>query len=128
MRFTFKRPEDGETEEVIRERWRWEALYNDGTSLLQFDDETGTFHRFAEIDQSKLDLFRMVSDGKPGISFVFYPERMKLIHYYRHTVWEAGENERREKEYVFGWQTRSRKYLLAIRPDDSVLVFDDATK
>jgi hypothetical protein len=124
--FKFTRPEDGVQEDVIRERWRWEAIYNDGTSLLQFDDQTGTFHRFAEIDQSKLDYFRLIHDEKPSVGFIFYPERMKLIHYYLNTVLDkGGENERYIKEYNIGWQTKSRKYIIQVREDDSILISDD---
>lgn len=46
MEYKFFR--EGVWEEVIKEKWWWEAHYADGTALKQFDDKTGLFHQFRE--------------------------------------------------------------------------------
>lgn len=38
----------------------WLAIYKDGTSLPQFDFETGILHEFKEIEQDRLDKFGLV--------------------------------------------------------------------
>lgn len=43
----------------------WIAFYRDGTSLPQFDFETGTFHEFNEIEQNRLDRFGLIPFNPP---------------------------------------------------------------
>ena len=79
-------------EDVTEELWQWEAHYNDGTVLKQFDTATPLpefgknvflFHQFAEIDQSKLYTFKMVSPRlNKEYSLIFNPQRWTLIHQY----------------------------------------------
>ena len=115
---------DGEKIEATPERWQWVATYSDGSVLMQFDNE-GVFHQFREIEQDKLVSFMMISEGKPPIMFPFKPG-MKLIHCYRNMHLNFGTDEARFiKLYCFGWQRGNEKVMMAIMPDDAVIVVDD---
>lgn len=126
--FTFTKPETGKTEKVIRERWRWVAHYKDGTKLQQFDDETGIFHQFREIDQSNLKAFQMVSDKNPeGISLLIPQNKSDLIHFYR----KGRLDGQFYKLYCFGWKIkddrgRSLQKLICIYPNDCIALVDEA--
>ena len=58
---TFKIIQNGQEVLVPLEKWVWIAIYKDGICLKQFDENTGIFHQFKEIDQSKLNVFIMQS-------------------------------------------------------------------
>lgn len=127
----FIRPETGNLEEVEPEVWQWIAKYSDGAVLKQFDD-AGVFHQFREIDQTRLNLFRMVCPGitnKPVYSLGFVPGKMKLIHYYDR-YGEVGRNRGNTSitVYVFGYETITDKVLMMIMPDGEVIFTDDAEK
>ncbi len=132
--FKFLREETGELETVQREKWRWVAIYNDGSEVRQFDEATGRFHQFKEIDQSKLKTFRMISDKNPiGFYLLFQPEHMKLIHFYRNVVFNYESKDRTKiKLYVFGYEEningRTHKRLTCIMPDDGVVLTDDPSR
>lgn len=111
--------ESGATTE--RERWGWVAVYQDGTQLHQFDDGTGLFHQFAEIDQSRLETFSM-TNGYRTLSIAFEPD-MKLIHFYRTAVLENGQV--RVRLYIFGYEQEGRRVLQVIMPDDNVILTSD---
>lgn len=112
-------------EDVEEELWQWEAIYTDGTVLKQFDTDTPLpqfantylFHQFKEIDQTRLQTFRMVS---PRLNqyhcLLFDPQHMKLIHRYLRSdlvvkIYKDKENnpikvERKKyTSYVFGYET-----------------------
>lgn len=108
MHTTFKltNKETGKIEEVQREKWRWIAIFNDETKLKQFDEKTGVFHQFKEIDQSKLHVFKMVSDENPkGYQILFNPSEMRLIHFYRRAVLNyMSKTPTRITLYIFGYE------------------------
>lgn len=116
----FFRQETGEYEEVADEKWKWIAVYDDGTQLKQFDDD-GLFHQFKEIDQTRLVYFHLVSDTGTTKSLIFKPG-MKLIHFYRNAVLENGQI--RLRMTVIGWERSGEKTLIAIMPNDEVIVSD----
>lgn len=139
---------DGQPEEVELERWRWEAYYLDGSVLKQFnklDEENGEFHQFKEIDQTKLNYFRMVSDD-PGRVFtvLFNAElhkegKMDLIHFYQkgmkvvETVNEKGEiivteYPLSDKNYCFGYSLNGKKTVNIITPSGDVILTDDPNR
>ena len=125
--FIFTRP-TGKMEIVQRERWRWVANYKDGTKLYQFDEETGIFHQFREIDQKKLDSFQMISDINPeGINLLIPRNKADLIHFYRN-VRLAGQKEW-IKLYFFGWKIKDRgrslQKLICIYPNDKIAMVDE---
>lgn len=123
-------PESGEPIDAELERWRWEAIYTDGTSLCQFEDGNpfGTFHQFKDIDQSKVFAFRMVSDEAPSISMII-PSGAKLIHFYRNAMLDVGgPNSTRVRLYCFGYQLGSTKVMTVILPDNSIAIVDDVDK
>lgn len=133
---------DKQTGEVVElERWAWEAVYHDGLLLKQFDkidDEHGEFHRFAEIDQSRLWYFHMVNDAGKKLTLMFRPGTMKLIHKYRNHIQVTEvlgkdgvttiQNEIRQKAYFFGYEESGKKFIIFIAPNDEVIFTDDPDK
>lgn len=118
---------------VEREAWRWVAVYTDGTELHQFDELVRMFHRFQEIDQSKLKEFRMVSDAIPtGHRMSFDPATMQLVHFYRNQVKQEidhqGEptgEEIKVRLYCYGAKRKRQDgtvetLLHTINPDGSI--------
>lgn len=128
--YIFQRPETGQVESVYKERWCWEAYYIDGSLLKQFDD-SGFFHQFREIDQSKLLSFKMVNhESLPAFTLIFNPKTMKLIHFYRNIVLNVGTSEEKKiKIYCFGFEKkffgRTQKSLMAIMPNDELIATDN---
>jgi hypothetical protein len=120
---------NGISENVSFQRWRWIAVYNDGTFLKQFDETTGTFHQLKEIDQKKLDIFRMVrNDDQMQSDLLFRPEEMKLIHFYIQTKLE--DNKFSFTSYCFGYEKNikgvSVKHLITILPNDIFVMSDSS--
>lgn len=112
------------------ETWCWEAHYDDGQILKQFDDD-GIFHQFSEIDQSKLAIFKMTSKTYPQTySLLFSSSDMKLVHFYRNTILNASTDlEQRHRLYCFGYEkkvgNRIDKVIMIITPDNELLVTED---
>jgi hypothetical protein len=125
--FKYLRADNQEEEGVQEEVWQWEAIFQDGSNLSQFDQKTGLFHQFTEIDQSKLAVFKMISPTHPQVySLVFDAKTMKLIHFYRNVVLEAAtESERRVKLYCFGYEDKSKKQIFAITPESELIITTD---
>jgi hypothetical protein len=123
----FYRESSGAWEEVGPEKWRWEANYDDGSTLKQYDD-AGIFHQFKEIQQENLASFRMVSESAPSIT-IAWKQGLKLIHFYRNVFFHFGEpDEVRVKLYCFGYQEGSSKTIFVIMPDNSICIVDDVDK
>ena len=121
-------------EPVTKEPWRWVAFYNDGTTLAQFEVKAGqaTFHKFAEIDQSKLANFMMTHDTHPTLTLRFDPDTMELIHFYRNQILnvpiaEGQLNEtRHERLYYFGYKDKAgQSHLTGVLPNGSVIISND---
>ena len=112
------------------EVWQWEAYYEDGNVLKQFGDD-GLFHQFAEIDQTQLALFKMVSPHHPQTySLLFSDPNMKLIHFYRNTILNAGTvSESRTRLYCFGYEKKigpkTHKMIMMITPANDLIVTED---
>lgn len=123
----FKFYRDGKEEEVDIERWVWVALYNDNSFLKQFDEETGFYHQFKEIDQSRLSVFIMQSVSDPAKRYeLHFREGMKLIHYYRNVVLNAATpQEVRYRLYCFGFSEEGHKVIFQIYPNDMVAIGND---
>ena len=126
MNYKFIR--DGVEELVTKETWHWLALYNDGTSLQQFDDN-GYFHQFSEIDQSKLSAFKMMSDDKIVDYVIPFDQTMKLVHFYKITRLNVYTPSFKEvKSYCFGYEKkvkgRNEKHFLVITPNEVILCED----
>lgn len=128
--YKFYRKETNQWENVIPEKWQWEANYFDGKFLKQFDDN-GIFHQFREIEQSSLGLFKMVnSETGKTFTLIFQPQKMKLIHFYRNIVLDARtQDERKIRIYCFGFEKkflgRTQKTILAIMPNDNLVITDN---
>lgn len=123
----YKYIKDGEETYTSKEVWCWEAIYNDGSVLKQFDDD-GMFHKFEEIDQNKLELFRMVSDSfKQVYSVPFNSDTMNLAHKYIITRLNVGTPEYKEiKSYCFGYEKKNGdKHYIVILPDGESILCED---
>ena len=112
------------------ETWQWEVTYEDGSVLKQFGDD-GIFHQFAEIDQKRLAVFKMVSSEYPQVyTLLFSDPEMKLIHFYRNSVLNAGtSSERRIRMYCFGYEkeigNKVHKVIMMITPTNNLIVSED---
>ena len=112
------------------EAWQWEVTYEDGTILKQFGDD-GIFHQFDEIDQKRLAVFKMVSPNSPqGFTLLFSAPEMKLIHFYRNIILNAGsEAEERTRIYCFGYEkkigTKVHKIIFMITPSNGLIITED---
>lgn len=126
----YKFLKDGKEILTSKEIWCWEAYYNDGTILKQFGDD-GFFHQFKEIDQSKLQLFRMVSDNFTQIySVPFDPNSMGLIHFYRTVRLNVYTPQFKEiKCYCFGFEKKMKynkdRHILVILPSGEVVLTEN---
>jgi len=124
----YKFIKDGKTIETEKEQWCWEAHYNNGFVLKQFD-EAGFFHQFKEIDQSKLFAFKMVNDEKCH-TLLFDPDKMKLIHYYKRKRLNIfTPDERNFTLYCFGYETnthgKTNKSILVILPSGETVLTEN---
>lgn len=112
------------------EEWQWEAYYEDGKTLKQFGDD-GIFHQFAEIDQSQLAVFKMTSPRHAhSYTLLFSDPDMKLIHFYRVTILNAGTTSQRlTKLYCFGYEKKvgqkTQKLIMAITPTNGLLITEN---
>jgi hypothetical protein len=117
--------------EIAPERWQWEIYYDDGSVLKQFDDE-GKYHPFSDINQARpINKVQMVTDNKAPI-VIYWKTGYKLIHFHTKNVMRVQVGVDIEMQplesfriYVFGYQYGHEKVMLAIMPDDGVIVIDD---
>lgn len=129
-KYKFFRKDLNQWIDAPEEEWRWEAHYKDGQTLKQFGDD-GIFHQFAEIDQGKLAIFEMVSPHHPQTySLVFSDPAMKLIHFYRNTVLNAGtQSETRTRLYCFGYEKKisikTHKIIMMITPTNGLIMTEE---
>ena len=113
------------------ETWQWQVVYEDGIIFKQFDDN-GIFHQFAEIDQTKVTMFKMVSpEYSHSYELLMSDPSMKLIHFYRNTVLNAGtEEETHIRLYCFGYEKKigsnTQKIIMAITPTNELIVTEDS--
>lgn len=121
--------------EVEKEKFVWVAQYRDGSELRQFDDETGKFHQFGEIDQSQLHLFKMVGGTEDALedqtyTVIFDPATMKLIHKYRNIALNVGTtDEQHLRWYLFGYEKlvggHNEKTLMVLTHTGELVVTDN---
>jgi hypothetical protein len=132
MAITYIHRETGD--KVAKEPWRWQAQLSD-SELNQFEIKDGQalFHRFSEIDFSKLGVLKLINDHYPAIE-VRIPKGAKPIHYYknailRHTqTLNDGETvnwEERVKWYVIGYQLDKQKTVLAVTDANKIIMTND---
>jgi hypothetical protein len=108
---------------VEPELWQWRANYNDGTFIEQFDSQD-RFHRIEEIDQKNLHNFVMRNiETKKGITLKF-PKGANLIHFYQRGG-QIGNVESSYTIYVFGYEIKAQKLIIAILPDGNLALIDD---
>lgn len=131
MAIKYLHPATGEF--ASKEAWRWVAVYKDGTQLEQFElkGSEAIFHRFAEIDQEKLRMFKMVHDKFNPVILIF-PPGAKLIHKYRNMILNvpfdaAGDftQERRERFYLVGYELGGQLHGVVITHENQIIITDD---
>jgi len=109
-------------EVVTPELWQWQIIYDDGTSLMQYD-EKGAFHRISEIDQNRIKtatLFNIKTGRRISLEF---QKGMELIHRYRRKVLNAGTQfETRETSYIWGWR-KGAEYMIMHITDDNITIY-----
>jgi hypothetical protein len=116
--------------ETEPEIWQWEVTYEDGSVLKQFGDD-GIFHQFAEIDQTQLVMFKMISpEYSQTYELLLSDPNMKLVHFYRNTILNAGTSEEKHiRLYCFGYEKKIgpkvQKVLMAITPTNELIVTED---
>ena len=125
--FTLK--STGETG-IGKEAFSWKAIYNDGTSLFQYDDETLEFHQFKEIDQDKLRVFQMFrsenqAEGDTPVLSIMFEKGMKLIHFYKRYHLDVGGADTKMTLYVCGYEKDNGKVLFVITPLGEVIATED---
>lgn len=129
-KFKFFRKDLNQWITTPEEVWQWEAYYENGETLKQFAAD-GIFHQFAEIDQGRLAMFKMVSPHHPQTySLLFSDPAMKLIHFYRNTILNAGtEFEERTRLYCFGYEkkigSQTHKIIMMITPSNGLIATED---
>ena len=77
----------------------WQAVYEDGDSLVQFDLD-GSERKYVDIDRGRLIQFILYRDNIPAVVVHLGP-RKKLIYRMRRAINNHGEEE---AVYLAGWQ------------------------
>jgi hypothetical protein len=151
MAINYIYPPTGET--VTKEPWRWVAIYADITGyedepdadgnpipiynysqLEQFEvkDGAATFHKFAEIDASRLVEFRLVHDSFNPVT-VIIPKDAEPVHFYRHRIireeFTDNEGEKLVREFrfklwVIGFRI-GKQYWLAFADDRGQVIYSN---
>jgi len=118
-------------EVVELEEWAWLAIYKDGSVLKQYDDVTGDFHQFKEIDIDNLDVFVVINTQHPNDPTYRYEvhmeEGMTPIFFIRTTVFNMKEpGEVKVRMPHFGYKEsingQSRKTIMTVFPNGAVSV------
>src|SRR4051812_49435762 len=86
-------PITNQHETVAPERWRWEAHYNDGSVLKQYNDEDASFHQLREINQPEMAVFRMINPETGKFFDIQWHPARKLIHFYNRNVLDNGSQK-----------------------------------
>ena len=122
---------DGTAHAVAEEPWGWQAVYDDGAVLSQFDRRDGRFHPFGAIDRARLAVFSLVHRDDASRRFDLPMKAgMRPIHAYRVMVLNAGtDREVRIRTYLFGYQEtrqgRNVKAVLQVWPEGRVTLMND---
>lgn len=111
---------------VASQPWRWEAHYEDGQVLCQFNDNTGRFHRFAEIDQSRLVRFKMVSVHTKQEIVMDFKQGDKLTHKYVRGLVHIPANDQGDlyKHHYFFYVFGVNKQIVSLRKDGKLYLGD----
>jgi len=118
---------------VDEEIWKWEAVYNNETTLHQFDDETGQFHRMWEIDKNNLLLIKMTSRIYPQVHRIFFPQTLPLnydliIRHERITKASKLKNGEKDTLFIVGYKSPEQSGFLCITPQNECIIIDDYAK
>ena len=111
--------------EVLPERYGWGVTYKDGSELKQFDDVTGKFHQFREIDMPNVHLFIMYKLDDPKKRYdVCVDDNIQIFHFYRNIKLWYKEGFDFERIYVFGikFKNSSNAIYHFILPDDRMVM------
>lgn len=82
-------------------RTEWQAIYNDGTTLSQYNEDRGE-NKYTYIERDKLIQFVLLRDNAPKV-VIHLNQNKKLIYRMRTAANNKGIIER---VYLAGWQER----------------------
>lgn len=106
--------------------YKWQAQYNDGTTLNQIDDN-GEKHGYNDIDRSKLKAFALFDDmyeiegSKPVLYIVFDDGDGDKLVWTRRTFQRLGAPE----PVVFHIVGKKGQYIMALANDGQIIVRDN---
>lgn len=119
---------DGESNDMVRKlKKQYDAqlelaIEPKREELKQFGAD-GVFHRFAEIDQSKVEMFVMYKPDDPTKRIDMPVHGVQLFHFYRNLILRFGTpEERRLRVYVFGYKNGDNSAYHFILPDDRIII------
>lgn len=86
----------------------WNAIYDDGESLSQYNEKNGTENKYTDIDRSRLVQFVLLADGTPKI-VIHLNENKRLIYRRRIAAAFSGTNAgNQETVHIAGWQEKKQ--------------------
>lgn len=90
--------------------------------LKQFGND-GMFHKFAEIDQSRVEMFIMYKPDDLTKRIDMPAHGVQFFHFYRNLILRFGTpEERRLRVYVFGYRNGDTAAYHFILPDDRIII------
>lgn len=112
-------------EPVEIESWTWVAIYNDDSTLVQFDFATNTYHYFDEIEKDRVSKFGLVNTVTGKNTFLDIPKGAKLIHFYDNIIQNPiGGSTVHHRLYSFGYELKKDKVIKTILPNDFIISTD----
>jgi len=125
----------------ITDTAKWNAVYNDGTTLSERDPNGGNEHTFKEIDMSKIVAFQLVNDKNIAICQVKLGNGKRLI-YARRNLMTTGQlfknvggqkvpipTKSHQRIIILGWQKTvngvNTKAIFYLLPDGRIEMDDE---
>ena len=101
----------------------WKAIYSDGSSLPQFN-ENRSENKYFDIDRSRLVQFVLIRNGAPAV-VIHLGGNKKLIYRMRRAMDNKG---RHEDVYLAGWQEKRNgqnvQMIMALFEDNHIEIVD----
>ena len=101
----------------------WKAIYRDGSSLSQFN-ENRSENKYFDIDRNRLAQFVLIRNGAPAV-VIHLGGNKKLIYRMRRAMDNKGHHE---DVYLAGWQEKRNgqnvQMIMALFEDNRVEIVD----